>query len=180
MIESLGKRAMAAATMVALGGLGAVAVQAPARAAGFSVAYTCNVPLLGTKAVTINGTLTASPSRPATNTPTHFQLHISSLGLHSPVTINSWSATAGMDVSGAQTASFQLRGSGGSVPAHQPISGDLAGDWTPRARGTDQLRGGNVTIQGNISFLGNVTAPCVPKDPRPVIGTLTVNSPRHA
>jgi hypothetical protein len=176
MMKSLGKQAMAASTVVALGSVGAVAIQAHAHAAGFSAGYTCRVPVLGAKPVTINGTLTA-PGRTTTNTPARFHLHISSLSLRSPVTINSWNATARIDVTGAQTASFRLRGSGGSVPAHQPITGDLAGVWVPRARGTDQLRAGNVTIKANISPLGDVTVACTPTDPRPVAKTLVVTSP---
>jgi hypothetical protein len=176
MSESLGKHAMAAATVVALGGLSAVAVQAPAHAADFSAAYTCDVPMLGRKTATINGTLIASPNPATVNRKTHFRLQIPNLSLHSPVTIKSWSATAGIGVSGAETAWFQLTGSGGSVLFRQPITGDLTGDWTPMARGIDRFRGGNVTIRLNVLFLGTHTVSCVPKGPRPVAETLRVNS----
>lgn len=175
MIGSLARRVAAASTVVALGGLGALALQAPAHAADFSAAYTCDIPLSGSQAVTINGSLTASPNPSTAGTSTHFALHISSLSLSSPVAINSWSATADIDASGAETASFQVSGSGGSVPANQPITGDLAGDWTPTAAGTDQFQGGDVTVKANLSVLGNVTIPCTPNDPRPVAETLTVN-----
>jgi hypothetical protein len=172
MMKSLGKHALAAALTVTLGNF--AAVEAHARAAGFSAGYTCRVPVLGTRSVTINGMLTASPSPTTTDTPTRFRLHITSPSLRSPVPIGSWSATARIEVTGAQTASFRLTGSGGLVPAHQPITADVSGVWTPRARGTDRMRGGAVTIKANIPRLGNVTVPCVPKHPRPVVATLAV------
>lgn len=175
MIGSLARRAVTASTVLALGGLGAVAVQAPAHASDFSAAYTCTIPLSGAQSVTITGSLTASPNPTTAGTSTHFALHISNLSLSSPVAINSWSATASIDASGAESASFQVSGSGGSVPANSPITGDLAGDWTPTAAGTDQFQGGAVTVKANLSILGNVTIPCTPNDPRPVAETLTVN-----
>jgi hypothetical protein len=79
-------------------------------------------------------------------------------------------------VSGAQTASFQLTGSGGSIPANQAISADVAGNWTPTAAGTDQLQGGNLSIKANVAIFGNITATCTPNSPRPVAETLTVTS----
>jgi hypothetical protein len=175
MIGSLARRVAAASTVLTLGGLGALALQAPAHASDFSAAYTCDIPLSGSQAVTISGSLTASPNPSTTGTSTHFALHISNLSLSSPVKINSWSATGDIDVTGAETASFQVSGGGGSVPANQPITGDLAGDWTPTTAGTDQFQGGDVTVQANLSLLGNVTIPCTPDDPRPVAETLTVN-----
>jgi hypothetical protein len=170
----------ATAAVVALGGIGAVAIQAPARAAGFSAAYTCVVPMLGTKTVTVDGTLTATPDPATAGTPTRLRLHISRLSLRSPVTINSWTATATIDVSGAQTASLRLTGTGRAVPARQQFAGDLSGDWTPSTHGTDRFRAGNVTLRADISLLGTMTVPCTPKDPRPVIATLTVTPPHHA
>lgn len=178
MIETFGMRAISTATVVTVGGLGAVVIQVPARAAGFSAGYTCTVPVLGARSVTMSGTLTAWPSRPTVNTRTRFRLHISSLSLRSPVVINSWSAVAGIDVSGAQSASFRLAGSGNSLSAHQPVTGDLAGYWTPRVRGTHELRAGNVTLKANMPLLGDVTALCTPNAPRPVLATLTV-APSH-
>ncbi|MDN3359746.1 hypothetical protein [Actinomadura sp. DC4] len=175
MIGSLARRAAAASSVLALGGLGALALQAPAHASSFSASYTCNIPLSGSQAVTISGTLTASPSPSTTGTSTHFALHISNLSLSSPVAINSWTATAGIDVTGAQTASFQVSGSGGRVPANQPITGDLAGNWTPTVAGTDQFQGGNVTVKASVPLLGTLTVPCTPNAPRPVAETLTVN-----
>ncbi|HEU5159408.1 MAG TPA: hypothetical protein VFU43_20595 [Streptosporangiaceae bacterium] len=157
-----------------MGAVGAIAMQVPAHAADFSADYTCTLPLQGDQNVTITGSLTASPNPATVNTPTSFQLHFSS-SLSAPVDINSWSATADIDASGAETATFQLTGSGGAVPANQSISGDLAGEWTPTTAGTDQFQGGNVTINANVALLGNVTVPCTPNEPRPVAETLTVN-----
>ena len=174
MIRSLARRIAAASAVATLGVLGAIATQAPAHASDFSAAYTCTFPLQGDQAVTITGSLTASPNPSTVNTPTHFQLNFST-DLTSPVDINSWSATADIDATGAETATFQMTGSGGAVPANQPISGELAGDWTPTAAGTDQFQGGNITINANVALLGDVTVPCTPSDPRPVAETLTVN-----
>lgn len=180
MMKPLGKHAVAALTVVALGDVSVGAVEAHARPIGFSAAYTCRVPMLGARSVTIDGTLAASPSRPTTGTPTRFRLRISSPSLRAPVAIHSWTATARIDVTGAQTASFQLAGSGGAVPAHQPISAGLTGGWTPKVRGAHQLRGGDVTVTANISRLRNVAAPCTPRHPRPVLATLVVASPHRA
>lgn len=175
MIGSLARRAVTASALLAVGGLGAVALQSPAHASAFTADYTCSIPLSGSQTVTITGSLTASPNPTTAGTSTHFALHISNLSLSSPLAINSWSATAGIDVSGAQSTSFQVTGSGGSVPANTPITGDLAGDWTPTATGTDQFQGGNVTVKAKITLLGTVTIPCTPNSPRPVAETLTVN-----
>ena len=174
MTRSLARRVAAASTVLALGGLATAALQAPARASDFSAAYTCDIPLSGSQTVTITGTLTASPNPSTVGTSTHFALHISNLSLSSPVAINSWSATAALDVTGAQSASFSVSGRGGSVPANQPITGDLAGDWTPTAAGTDQVQGGNVTVKASGSLLGTLTIPSTPNSPRPVAETLTV------
>lgn len=175
MFGSLARRAATASTVLALGGLGTVALQAPAHASDFTANYTCDIPLSGSQAVTITGSLTASPNPATAGSAVHFTLHISNLSLSSPVAINSWSATASIDASGAETASFDVTGSGGSVPANSPITGDLAGDWTPTTAGTDQFQGGNVTVDADLSLLGHVTIPCTPNDPRPVAETLTVS-----
>ncbi|GAA4639257.1 hypothetical protein GCM10023196_100180 [Actinoallomurus vinaceus] len=173
MSKSLGRRAATAATVIALGGLGVVAAQAPASASTFTGSYTCNS-ILGTQNITVNGTATASPNPTTVGTSTHFTAHIAT-SLSSPLAINSWSATLTANVSGAQTASFQATGSGGSIPANQAIAADVAGDWTPTAAGTDQISGGNVSIKANVVLVGNITATCTPNSPIPVAETLTVN-----
>jgi hypothetical protein len=174
MIKTIGTHAMAATAVIALGGAGAVAAQAPARASAFAAAYTCTVPVLGSRPVVIRGTLTASSGRAAAGQPIQFQLHISSLSLQAPLTIDSWTAVAGIDVSGAQATAFRMAGSGGPVAPHRPITGDLYGSWTPRARGIDRFRGGNVAITARIARLGILTASCVPNTPRPVLESVAV------
>jgi len=174
-MNRLGKRAATAATVLALGGFGVVATQATANASTFSAPYTCNVPIEGNQSVTINGSLTATPNPAAVNSSVSFDLHVSSISLSVPVTINSWTATADIDATGAESASFNVSGSGGSVASGQPITGDLTGSWTPTASGTDQFQGGNVSITANIALFGNVNVPCTPVAPRPVGETLTVN-----
>jgi len=64
---------------------------------------------------------------------------------------------------------------GPCLPAGQSISGEPAGSWTPTTAGTDQLQGGDATINANVALLGNVTVPCIANDPRPVGETLTAN-----
>jgi hypothetical protein len=174
MIKSIGKHAMATATVIALAGTGAVAVQESARASDFSAAYTCTVPVLGARSVVINGTLTTLTNRVVVGQPVRFQLHIARLSLQTPVAIDSWTAVAGIDVTGAQAASFRMAGSGGPVAPHQPISGDLFGSWVPRARGVDRFRGGAVSITARVARVGVLTATCLPNTPRPVMETLMV------
>jgi hypothetical protein len=174
MIRSLARRVAIASTAAMLGALGAIAMQMPAHASDFSAGYTCTLPLQGAQNVTISGSVTATPSPSSVNTPTGFEL-VFSTDLTAPLDINNWTATADIDVSGAEIDVFQLTGSGGAVPAGQSISGSMAGSWTPTTAGTDEFRGGNVTINANVALLGNVTVPCTPNEPRPVGETLTVN-----
>jgi hypothetical protein len=119
--------------------------------------------------------LTASPNPAAAGTPVSFALHLSQISLQAPVAINSWTMTVNLEVSGAETAQFPVTGSGGRVPANQPITGDLSGTWTATTPGTDELRGADVTVNANVFLLGNVIVNCTPNDPRPVGETLTVS-----
>jgi len=176
MITSIGKHAVAAATVMAVGGLGAVAVQAAgqagAHAAGFSTTYTCSGPMLGTRSAVLDGWLT-SPGQAAVNQPVGFQLHIASLGLGAPYAIGSWSASARVRVGGAENTAFRLTGSGGFVPVGQPLSGDLSGQWAPAANGPHELSVGGITISASTPG-GGLTAYCAANEPRPVAETLTV------
>ncbi|MCW2862007.1 MAG: hypothetical protein JWP48_3715 [Actinoallomurus sp.] len=160
MITSLGKHAVTVTTVFAIGGLSAVAVQAPARASGFSAAYTCNISNLGQTAAVLNGWLT-SPGTTFSG-PSRFLLHISSLNLQSPVPIDSWSATAWINVGGAENTTFQVSGSGGPVPAQGAIAGDLVGDWAPSTGGTDLLSVGGIELTANSAEAGSVPVQCVP------------------
>jgi len=171
MITSLSKHAVAAA--VAFGGLGAIAFQAPAHAGGFSTSYTCNVPMLGSRTVVLEGWLT-SPDQAVAGSPGTFQLHVSSLSPGAPVAVDSWSAAARVDVGGAENTWFRMAGSGGYVAPGQPLSGDLAGDWTPAVTGTHVLSVGGVTVTVNSPATGSVTARCVANEPRPAAETLSV------
>jgi hypothetical protein len=176
MITSIGKHAVAAATVIAVGGLGAIAVQATgratARAAGFSTTYTCSGPLLGTRSAVLDGWLT-SPGQTAVNQAVGFRLHISSLGLGAPYPLDSWSASARVRVGGAEDAAFHVTGSGGYVPVGQPLSGDLSGTWAPAANGTHDLSVGGIAVNANTPA-GNLTAYCAADEPRPVAETLAV------
>lgn len=180
MIKSIGKHAMAATTVIALGGSLAVATQEAAQASTFSAAYTCTVPVLGARPVTIYGSLTASSERAGVGQPIRFHLHIARLSLQSPVAIDSWTAVAGIEVSGAQSTAFRMAGSGGALAPREPVSGDLFASWTPRARGVDRFRGGNVIISAKVARLGLLTASCQPNAPRPVMETVGVLAAHRA
>ena len=152
---------------------GLLAAPVPASAAAVSAPYTCTSPL-GTQSVTITGSLTADPNPAAAGTEVAFALEVTDLGLTAPLTINSWSGTVDLDVSGAETAQFQASGSGGPIAANQPITGSLAGAWTPTVAGTDEVTGGDVSIVAQVVLLGSVSLTCTPVEPRPVAETLTV------
>jgi hypothetical protein len=176
MIPRIGSKAAVAATALALSGAAAIAAQSPASASEFTATYSCSIPIVGTEAVTVSGALTASPNPAAAASPVSFDLRVSSLSLTSPVAINSWSATADIAGSGAESSAFQVTGSGGSVPAGQSITNaDLTGSWTPATSGTDQFEIGDITINASVALLGNVTAPCSPTGTQPVAETLTVS-----
>ncbi|GAB3980957.1 hypothetical protein GCM10029978_080410 [Actinoallomurus acanthiterrae] len=151
--------------------------QGHARAARFAMTYTCAVPLLGTRSVDIDGTLTAAPNRLPADTATRVGLHISRMSLRPPVAIDSWTATADIDVAGAESTVFRVMGTGGPVPAFQSVTGDLSGGWTPRAAGVDRLRIGRVVITARTATFGEATASCTPRKPRPVAELLTVLAP---
>jgi hypothetical protein len=176
MITSLGKLAVTATAVVAIGGLSAVAPQAPAQASGFSAAYTCNISNLGQTAAVLSGWLTS----PGTvfNGPSRFQLHISSLSLQAPLPIDSWSATAWINVGGAENTTFQVGGSGGPVPAQGALAGDLVGDWAPTIGGTDLLSVGGIELTANSAEAGSVPVQCVPNSSS-VAEVLRVASPYH-
>ena len=175
MIGPLGRRHAAVLAALAAGAITAIAVQSPALAADFSAPYTCTSPLLGTQAATIDGTLTATPNPAAAGSPVGFALHFTKVSLTAPLTISSWSISTVLQVSGAESAQFTVTGTGGTVPANTPISGDLAGTFTPTVAGVDQIQGGAVTVKANVFLLGTITVNCTAVQPGPVGETLTVN-----
>jgi hypothetical protein len=75
---------------------------------------------------------------------------------------------------GAETAQFPVTGTGGPIPANQPIGGVLHGTWAPSVAGTDEVRGGDVAVTANVVLIGDVSLTCTPDEPRPVGATLTV------
>jgi hypothetical protein len=176
MITSIGKHAVTVTTVFAVGGLSAIAARTPAQASGFSAAYTCNISNLGQTPAVLNGWLT-SPGTTFSG-PARFQLHISSLNLQSPIPVDSWSATAWINVGGAENTTFQVSGSGGSLPAQGTIAGDLVGDWAPAMAGTDLLSVGGIEITANSAEAGSVPVQCVPNGST-VAEVLRVASPFH-
>jgi hypothetical protein len=153
--------------------LGLLAAPLPASAAAVSAPYACTSPL-GTQSVTIAASLTATPNPADAGAPVLFRLHVSNLGLTAPLTVNSWTGTVTLEVSGAETAQFTITGRGGPIPPFQPITGDLSGSWTPSAPGVDEVRGGTVAITANVALVGTVSLTCAPAQPQPVGETLTV------
>jgi len=173
MNHSIAPRLLSWSAAVAVGCAAALAATAPAHAAAFSAPYTCSTPL-GEQQATVEGQWTATPDPATAGAPVTVALNVTSLGLTAPLAINSWSATAAIDVSGSETAQLKVAGSGGKVPANQPITAQLSGTWTPTTAGTAELRNGTVTIKANVFLLGSITANCTPNEPRPVL-TLAVN-----
>jgi hypothetical protein len=169
----LSRRTGTGAAAVALGVAGLAAAPAPAYAAEVSAPYTCTTPL-GSQAVSIQASLTATPDPATAGGEIAFELNVSQLGLTAPLTVNSWTATAALDVSGAETAQFPVTGTGGPIPANQPIGGVLHGTWAPSVAGTDEVRGGDVAVTANVVLIGDVSLTCTPDEPRPVGATLTV------
>jgi hypothetical protein len=171
MLRSFARYAAAATTLAAGGGIALFAVQAPAQAGGFASLFTCDVPLLGSTTVGVHGWL-SSPGRTVVNRPASFRLHIGRTGVGGPLPVDSWSASAWINVTGAENTAFRVAGSGGWAPG-QPFRGDLAGDWAPTVSGTDLLSIGRIKITVTGAATGTVTARCFPAD-RPVAETLTV------
>ncbi|GAA2607260.1 hypothetical protein [Paractinoplanes durhamensis] len=153
--------------------VGVLAAPLPALADPVSAPYTCTS-ILGTDAVTITGELVATPNPAAAGSPVAFDLTVTDLGLTAPLRIKSWSGTAVLQVSGAETGSFTLAGSGGAIPAGDPITGELTGSWTPSVAGTDTLTGGAVDITADVQLIGSVKLACTPDAGQPAAGTLTV------
>jgi hypothetical protein len=174
MIKSLGRRTVTVTTVLAVGGLGAVAGQAPAQASAFSAAFTCNIGSLGQTAAVLNGWL-ASPGT-TFNGPSRFRLHIASLSLQAPLPISSWSGAAWINVRGAERSTFQVTGGGGAVPAQGVLSGDMVGDWAPVVGGTDLLSVGGIELTADSAEAGGVPVQCVPADAA-VAEVLNVASP---
>jgi hypothetical protein len=171
-----GGKAAAITAAVALGGAGiAVAAQSPASASAVTESYSCSYSL-GTESVTAQGSLTATPNPATAGSAVSFDLDITSTNFSAPVTINSWTATADIAGTGAESSAFTVSGSGGSIPSGQDISNlNLTGSWTPSAAGTDSFTVGDVTIDANVSLFGNETVTCAPTGTVPVAETLSVS-----
>lgn len=161
-------RMLSTSAALVVGCATALAVSAPAHAAALSAPYTCSTPL-GQQHATVEGDWTATPGLATVGEPVTIALNVTSLGVTSPLTITSWSATAAVEVSGSETASAEVSGSGGRVPANNPITAQLSGTWTPTASGTAELRNGTVTIKADVVLLGAMTIMCTPDEPRAVL-----------
>jgi hypothetical protein len=173
----IGGKAAAIAAVITLGGAGTIAAAGPASASQVTATYSCNVPVAGTESVTVDGSLTATPNPATTGSAVSFDLDITSTNLSSPLAISSWTGTADIAGSGAESSSFTVTGSGGSIPAGQDVSDlNLTGSWTPSVAGTDQFVVGDVTLNADVKLLGNVTVTCTPTGTQPVAETLSVNS----
>ena len=67
-----------------------------------------------------------------------------------------------------------MSGSGGLVPARQPLSGDLIGDSDADPARNRLLSVSSITISANTATTGTITARCVPDEDRQASETLTV------
>jgi len=176
MIPRISSTIAATVTALGLSAAGAIAAQLPANASTFTATYSCSVPIVGTEAVTVDATLTASPNPATVGSAVSFALDISSISLESPIAIDSWSATAAIDGSGAETSAFDATGSGGAIAADTDITDvDLTGSWTPSVSGTDTFVGGDFTIVADTALLGDLTVTCTPSGTQPTAETLTVS-----
>jgi hypothetical protein len=170
MIKSAIGRAAVAAGLVTLGTAGVVAAQSPAQASTFTGTYSCTS-VLGTSTISGSASLTATPNPATAGSPTHWVLSVS--GISSPVTISSWSGSANVSISGAETAGFSLAGSGGTIPANTPSTVTMAGNWTPSATGSDDATIPSFSVTGRVLFT-SITVNCTAVSPIPVAETLTV------
>jgi len=150
-----------------------LAAPLPALADAVSAPYVCSS-ILGDDNVTITGELVATPNPATAGSSVAFDLTVTDLGLTVPLRIKTWSGTAELNVSGAETGSFTLSGSGGPIPAGDAITGELTGGWTPSVAGTDTITGGAVDITADVQLVGTVSLTCTP-DGASTAATLTVN-----
>ncbi|MEV6347100.1 hypothetical protein [Actinoplanes sp. NPDC051851] len=153
--------------------LGVLAAPLPALADAISAPYTCSS-ILGDDAVTITGDLTVSPNPATKGSAVSFDLSVTDLGITAPLRIKTWSGTANLVVSGAESATFALSGSGGPIAAGAAITGELSGSWTPSVAGTDTITGGEVAITADVQLIGDVELTCTPDAGQPTAATLTV------
>jgi hypothetical protein len=161
--------------VLAATGVATVAAQAPASASTFTATYSCSVPIVGTETATVDATLTATPNPATAGSAVSFALDVSSISLAPPLEVYSWSATAAISGSGAESSSFDATGSGGELPAGEDISDvDLSGSWTPSVDGTDTFVIGDIDITADVELLGDETVTCTPSGTQPTAETLTV------
>ncbi|HEY3682798.1 MAG TPA: hypothetical protein VGL93_07140 [Streptosporangiaceae bacterium] len=160
----IGRRAASTAAILALGALGAVGVPAAANAAtSVTATYTCHLPT-GDQSGDFTADVTLDPAAPTSGGAVNVTVDLTSIPFTAPVQINSYDATLAINVSGAETSSFNVtKSSSTPIPANSPITvTGMAGTWTPSAAGSDTLAPGTATVNANVAILGNVTVTCEP------------------
>lgn len=157
-------RAASAAAILALGALGAVAVPAAAQAAdSVTATYTCHLPT-GDQTGDFTAEVTLDPAAPVAGQPVNVSVDLTQVPFTSPVQVNSYDATLTINVTGAETTSFDVtKSSDTPIPANDPITvEDMAGTWTPTVAGDDVGTPGNAVVNANVVLLGDVTITCEP------------------
>lgn len=176
MTHRTGGRTAAIGAVLALTGAAAVVSMqsSPASASTLTENYSCSTSG-GSESVTFHGSLTATPNPATSGSAVSFVYDITSTNMSSPTTIKSWSATATIAGSGAQSSSFPAKGSGGKISSGNFGNVKLKGSWTPTKSGSDSFKIGNITVKVDLAVLGTQNATCKPTGTVPVAETLSVS-----
>jgi hypothetical protein len=152
---------------------------APAPAAkSHTVAYTCKIPVLGTKSVKTKLTLSA-PAKSTAGKTVKISLKLQPSGLPA-VTITNVTIKSALTLSGAQKGTVKLSAhfaSGNSGNIKVNLTGKLK---LAKAGTVDLKAGSSATFSLTNSILGKTTLVCTTKAKLPVLGKITVVKPAKA
>lgn len=157
-------RAASAAAVLALGAFGVMAVPGAAQAADTVTAnYTCDLPT-GAQTGDFTAVVTLDPASPTAGQAVNVSVDLTQVPFTSPLTVNNYDASLTINVSGAETGSFDVtKSSDTGFGAGEPITVQgMTGSWTPTVAGTDTGTPATATVNANVSLLGNVTITCTP------------------
>lgn len=157
-------RAASAAAILALGALGVLVAPPAAQAATTVTAnYTCSLPT-GDQTGDFTAEVTLDPAAPAAGQAVNVSVDLTQVPFTSPLNVNSYDATLTINVSGAETGSFDVtKSSDTGFGAGEPITvSGMTGSWTPSVAGTDTGTPGTAVVDANVTLLGNVTVTCTP------------------
>lgn len=157
-------RAASAAAILALGALGVLAAPGAAQAATSVTAnYTCDLPT-GSQSGDFTAEVTLDPAAPTAGQAVNVNVDLTQVPFTSPVAVNNYDASLTINVSGAETGSFDVtKSSDTGFGAGDPITvSGMTGTWTPSVAGTDTGTPGTATVNANVALLGDVTITCTP------------------